>query len=186
MSGHSGPGNQGRNSWATLSFGGFRGFRLIPMITIPRGQDLANFEKITQGLSAIDGRNRATAIKSPIADTDSLLNSNYFSSQIQTSGSKRINSVIVSSAAVGALWRQTQRLQTVFSKRCFSDSWLGLAQKNYQPEGGENAWKRICSEAICSTFALRDPDHPLGTPLWKTPFAKHRFLLLGRHFFETR
>ena len=34
--------------------------------------------------------------------------------------------------------------------------------------------------------ALADPDHPLNTPLRKTPFRKHRLLLLGffRNFFR--
>ena len=32
---------------------------------------------------------------------------------------------------------------------------------------------------VPSALADPDPDHPLNTPLWKTPFRKHRLLLLG-------
>ena len=64
--------------------------------------------------------------------------------------------------------------QTVFSKRRFPDSWPWPGTEELPTKGGENAWKRICFEAICSTSALQDPD----PPLWKSPFGKHRLCLI--------
>ena len=61
------------------------------------------------------------------------------------------------------------------SKRCFPN---GFATEKNPWEGRrmpENS--RVLSILVPS--AVADPDQPLNAPLWKTPFRKHRLLLLG-------
>ena len=69
------------------------------------------------------------------------------------------------------------------SKRCFPNGvfqipHLGLRQKKTPPEG-QRMFESTSIFKHFAAFCLADPDHPLNTPLWKTPFRKHRLLLFG-------
>ena len=69
------------------------------------------------------------------------------------------------------------------SKRCFPNGvfqipHLGLRLRK-TPSEDKKCLKTPVFSGILVPSALGDPDRPVNAPLWKTPFRKHRLLLLG-------
>ena len=77
--------------------------------------------------------------------------------------------------ARGRLNTPTNRVfQTVFFRFL-----TRLATEVIPFQRGKDCLKTPLFSIILVPSALADPGHPLNTPLWKTPFRKHRLSLLG-------
>ena len=62
---------------------------------------------------------------------------------------------------------------------CRTHQLLGSVKRRKNPSEGQRVTETPVFSCILVPSALADPDHPLHTPLPKTPFRKHRLLLLG-------